>query len=1085
MLLIGGCGGGGGETTADGSGVITGTGIVGRAATGSAIANTDVTIKSLTGVSVTTTTDSNGGFSSPEIMEASADIPRGPFLLRTMQSNGNYLYSIAHVENAVSIDSNSEEISINIHPFTDLIIRNWFAIQGLNIDNAFNSGSIDSLPSASEIEAISNEFYSILFEAMSANNASEVDDLLASPFVIGDGFDRFLDNSTVIINNQINIILNQAAEDDAIQTPLVSDVDIDYDFTNSSDSAPTTPQNLRALPASDSDVVIVWEPSSDDKGVAGYHVYRDGELIATTPFPVYTDSGLSTSVNYSYTVEAFDGRQQTSGQTSIPATITLDTPDTTPPSMANSVQVTESTGSLALSWTISDIGDVVGFRIYRGPSGSVDTSGNPHAVITTTAFHDFDVAAGTTYCYRIITFDAADNASEPTSESCGTTSGTSTPSAVNFSNTSYSVDETQSSVTITVERSGDLSEAISVDYSVTALSATAGVDFTETSGTLNWSATDSSAKSFSVQIAQDNEIESDETAQLTLLNPSDSTSLGSNVTVTLTISDAPQVTCIDLNPTGITTDTTLSEPCYNVTSNILVSNNAMLTIEPGVRMVFSAGTRLSVENDGLLYAVGTQAEPITFTSALQATGYWDGIYIGSIPTSTLEYTVVEYAGGTTSYTTANISLSTEGSLSLNNSIVRHSKKYGIAISTTDGTEINSFSGNTVTLNEDAPIYIPTNLVGRLYENNTLTGNITAVGGDKDYIQLAATVNAADVSYDQTWHDFAIDYHMPESSTDIGATLTIAPGVKMVFPAGAMLKIEAAGTLIASGTVSEPITFTGQQATPGFWNGIQFTFNHTDNIMEHTVVEYGGGGGNAEANVGVFGSDGMLTIRDSILRHSAVNGFYFASGITLTMQNVTATGNQRPGQIDFYSLGLLDKDSSYSGNSDDRILVTNNITTTASNMTIPKLDVPYYFNHNTPLHVPMIMTIEPGVELQFNADGGFNVDDTGAIVSQGTASDPIIFTGAEATKGYWNGIQVTFSSIPTIFDYSIIEYAGAPNGNTEALIGYFGSDTNGSVTNTVLRSSQTNGIWLTSGTTGDFTTGNTWEDIDGDDIYYAP
>lgn len=1083
-LLIGGCGGG--STVADGSGVITGTGLTGRAATGAAIANATITIKSLTGITITTTSDANGGFTSSEIKEASANTPRGPYLLRADLGSGNYLYSIAHTDNGVAIDSDSEQISINIHPYTDLIIRNWFAHQGLDIDSAFAAGPIASLPTAAEIDAISQEFLGILVEALNATGASGVTDLLASPFAIGDGFDSLLDNSSVIINNRINIIINQVVGSDAVQTPLVEDVAIDYDFTSASDTPPTIPQDLRALPASDSEAVIVWEPSNDDKGVAGYHVYRDGSLIATTAFPVYLDSGLSSGVAYSYTVAAFDGRGQSSGQTATPASLTLDTPDTTAPPSATSVVATAGSDSIQLGWTISSIDDVNGFRIYRGASGNVNTTGTPLAVVTSTEFQDFDVMGGTTYCYRITTFDAAGNSSSPTPETCATISGTTpTPSSVGFSSTNYSVNETQSSVTITVARSGDLSQAISVDYSATALSATAGVDFTETSGTLNWAATDSAAKTFSVQIAQDSQVESDETVQLALSNPSASTSLGSNATATLTITDAPTVSCIDLSPTDITTDTQLSEPCYNVTSDVSVSNNATLTIDPGVRLVFSAGARLTIDNDGLLLAIGTQAEPITFTGAMSATGYWDGIVIDSIATSMLEYAVVEYGGGTTSANTSNVTLSSGGSLSMNNSTLRHSGGYGFTASNLSGTEISSFIGNTITLNENAPLNIVADMIGDLDADNSFTGNITNSGGDKDYIQVIAGASGSDITRDQTWHDYGIDYHMPSNRTTIAASLTLSPGITLAFPADAMLEIVAAGTLNAVGTSSEPITFTGQQTTAGFWNGIQFTFNHTNNIMQHTVVEYGGGGGNAEANVGVFGSDGMLTIRDSVLRNSALNGFFFGSNITLTMENVTTTGNARPGNLDFYSLGLLDKNSSYSGNTDDRLLVTNNTSSSLTSMTIPKLDVPFYFDHTTYMHVPLILTIEPGVELQFNAGGGFNVDDTGAIVAEGTSSEPITFTGAVKTKGYWNGIQVTFSSIPTTFDYTILEYGGAPSGNTEALIGYFGNDTNGSVTNSVLRSSQTNGIWLHAGMTGDFTTGNTWEDIDGDNIYYAP
>jgi hypothetical protein len=1086
MLFIGGCGGGGGgDSSSEESGVITGTGIEGRAATGAAIANATVTIKSLTGVTVTTTTDREGAFSSPEIKEASADVPRGPYLLRTARSDGSYLYSIAHVENAIAIDSDTEEITVNIHPFTDLIIRNWFAMQGMDIDNTFTSDSINALPSANEIQAISDEFLGILSEAMDANSATGVNNLLASPFVIGDGFDRFLDNSTVIINNQINIIINQASETDSIQTTLVRSVDLSYDFTKLTDSAPTIPQNLRALPASDSEAVIVWEPSSDDKGVAGYHVYRDGTLIATTPFPVYADSELNSGVGYSYTVEAFDGRQQVSGQTSTPATITLDTTDTTPPPMATSVQVTQDTGQLVLNWTISDINDVAGFRIYRGAADNVDTSGQPLAVITSTDFHDFNVSAGTTYCYRIITFDAANNASEPSPESCGTTSGTATPSAVGFSNASYRADEAQSSISISVERSGDLSEAISVDYSVTAVSATADVDFTETSGTLNWSAADASPKSFSVQIAQDNEAENDETVTLTLSNPSDNTSLGDHASATLTISDAPQLSCIDLSPTDITTDTTLSEPCYNVSSNVSVSDNATLVIDPGVRLVFSAGTRLQIEESGLLLAVGTEAEPITFTSAIQSAGYWDGIYIDSLAASMLEYAIVEYAGGDTVYSSANVLIQSGGHLSMNYTTLRHSGSYGFIASTGSSTEIQSFIGNTITLNEDAPLNIAANLIGDLDANNSFTGNITSSGGDNDYILVAGRSSGDEVVRDQTWRNYGINYHMPSNRSSIAAELTLSPGVTLVFPADAMLEIDTEGTLIAIGTSSEPITFTGEQASPGFWQGIQFTFNSTNNTLDHTIVEYGGGDGNALANVGVYGSGGMLTIRNTILRHSEHNGFYFDRNINLTMENVTSTENGRPGILQFNSLDQLDKSSVYSGNTDDRIAVFNPIADRTSSMTIPNVGLPFYLNHSSTTTVEMILTIEPGVELQFNADGGFNVRDSGAIVAEGTSAEPITFTGAEKTKGYWNGIQVSFSSIPTILDYTILEYGGAPSGNTHALIGYYGRDTNGRVTNSVLRSSQNHGIWLSTDTTGEFNSGNTFEDIDGENVYRVP
>jgi hypothetical protein len=421
---------------------------------------------------------------------------------------------------------------------------------------------------------------------------------------------------------------------------------------------------------------------------------------------------------------------------------------------------------------------------------------------------------------------------------------------------------------------------------------------------------------------------------------------------------------------------------------------------------------------------------------------------------------------------------------VNNSTLRYSGGYGFSASNQSNTEISSFSGNTVTLNENAPLYIPADMIGDLDVNNSFTGNVTVTGGDNDYIQVVASPSGDDITRDQTWHNHGIDYRMPSNRTEIGAVLTLSPGVTLVFQADSMLEIETEGTLNAVGTNGEPITFTGLQATPGFWNGIQFYYNHTNNIMEYTIVEYGGGG-NYLANVGVIGRDGMLTIRNSFLRHSELNGFYFDRGITLTMENVTSTDNGRPGKLDFNSLGVLDKSSVYTGNTDDRIRVESTVETITGSMTIPNIGIPYYLERTTRTSVDMYLTIEPGVELQFNAGGGFNIRNAGAIVAQGTSAEPITFTGAEKAKGYWGGIQVRYTSIPTIFDYTVVEYAGAEGDSTEALIGYIGRDTTGSVTNTVLRSSQTNGIWLDSGTTGDFTSGNSWEDIDGDDIYYAP
>jgi chitodextrinase len=78
---------------------------------------------------------------------------------------------------------------------------------------------------------------------------------------------------------------------------------------------PTTPASLAASPG-DRQVALSWSASSDNVGVSGYRVYRDGVQTAQTTGTSYTDTGLTDGATYSYTVEAFDAAGNHSAQSS-------------------------------------------------------------------------------------------------------------------------------------------------------------------------------------------------------------------------------------------------------------------------------------------------------------------------------------------------------------------------------------------------------------------------------------------------------------------------------------------------------------------------------------------------------------------------------------------------------------------------------------------------------------------------------------------------------------------------------------------------------------------------------------------------
>jgi plastocyanin len=110
------------------------------------------------------------------------------------------------------------------------------------------------------------------------------------------------------------------------------------------------------------------------------------------------------------------------------------------------------------------------------------------------------------------------------------------PGAFAFNPASYTVAESGGSVTVHVSRTGGADGAVSVDYAATAGTASAGSDFTPTSGTLHWADQDASDKTFQVAIANDSTTEGSETIHLALSNPGGGASIGTG-SGTITIQD--------------------------------------------------------------------------------------------------------------------------------------------------------------------------------------------------------------------------------------------------------------------------------------------------------------------------------------------------------------------------------------------------------------------------------------------------------------------------------------------------------------------------------------------------------------------
>lgn len=79
---------------------------------------------------------------------------------------------------------------------------------------------------------------------------------------------------------------------------------------------PTAPIALSAAAVSTSQIDLTWTASTDNVGVTGYRVYRDGTQVGTTSTLSYSDKNLNANTSYTYTVLAYDGAGNNSDQSS-------------------------------------------------------------------------------------------------------------------------------------------------------------------------------------------------------------------------------------------------------------------------------------------------------------------------------------------------------------------------------------------------------------------------------------------------------------------------------------------------------------------------------------------------------------------------------------------------------------------------------------------------------------------------------------------------------------------------------------------------------------------------------------------------
>jgi hypothetical protein len=290
-------------------------------------------------------------------------------------------------------------------------------------------------------------------------------------------------------------------------------------------------------------------------------------------------------------------------------------------------------------------------------------------------------------------------------------------------------------------------------------------------------------------------------------------------------------------------------------------------------------------------------------------------------------------------------------------------------------------------------------------------------------------------------EFTGNVHVPA-----GQTLIIQAGTVVQFDAGTSLTVD--GTLVAQGAAGQTITFTSvrdnspqggsNNASRGDWGQILFTSKSTNDVLDHVVVRYGGGGVDAE----VEADNTSPTITNCDISNSP--GF----GLRLTGSNATVTGDN------FHDNDTPENGSGVGG----AIHMDVNSQPTFSNITFTNNWVNAVWidpgtlpagtsNWNNPsvvYFVPRTVTVPVGATLDVAAGQVVKLDRSlvvqGTLQAQGTAANPVIFTspnddttlGGQTTpfgtpgkpqRGDWNQIQFTSTSTGDVLNYVTVRYGG--------------------------------------------------------------
>ena len=162
---------------------------------------------------------------------------------------------------------------------------------------------------------------------------------------------------------------------------------------------PSAPTGFSGVSNNPTTAYLTWTGATDNIGVAGFYIFRDGKHVGTAGGLAYQDTGLTEGTTYTYKLEAFD----LAGNISTPtAPVQVGTREVTPPTAPGNLTATAaSKKQINLSWQPSqDNSGIRYYLIFQGSSpGSLSQVGTTSG--TNTSHSVYYLTPGTTYYFGV------------------------------------------------------------------------------------------------------------------------------------------------------------------------------------------------------------------------------------------------------------------------------------------------------------------------------------------------------------------------------------------------------------------------------------------------------------------------------------------------------------------------------------------------------------------------------------------------------------------------------------------------------------------------------------------------------------